>query len=86
MAFITKVYHPNVSPESGAICLDILQDQWSPALTIRTALISVQSLLSSPEPGDSLDTPVSQHYMSDKDSFNKTARDWTLSYATGQQL
>ncbi|KAI5993076.1 ubiquitin conjugating enzyme 1 [Pisolithus orientalis] len=83
--FITKVYHPNISPESGAICLDILQDHWSPTLTIRTALISVQSLLSSPESSDSLDTAASQHYVRNKDSFDKTARDWTLTYATGQQ-
>lgn len=25
MRFITKVYHPNVSSQSGAICLDILK-------------------------------------------------------------
>lgn len=46
------VWHPNVSSQTGAICLDILKDQWSPALTIKTALLSVQSLLCSPEPSD----------------------------------
>ncbi len=52
MRFITKVWHPNVSSASGAICLDILKDQWSPALTLKTALLSLQALLSSPEPAD----------------------------------
>jgi ubiquitin-conjugating enzyme (huntingtin interacting protein 2) len=66
MRFITKVYHPNISSQTviiplclqridfvqGFICLDILKDQWSPVLTIRSALISLQSLLSSPEPND----------------------------------
>ena len=48
--FVTRVWHPNVSSQTGAICLDILKDNWSPALTIKTALVSLQALLSTPEP------------------------------------
>lgn len=37
MKFITKVYHPNISSASGAICLDILKDAWSPVGRITNA-------------------------------------------------
>ncbi len=41
-----------MSSANGAICLDILKDQWSPALTLKTALLSLQALLASPVPDD----------------------------------
>ncbi|EJD37495.1 hypothetical protein AURDEDRAFT_116792 [Auricularia subglabra TFB-10046 SS5] len=81
MKFITKVYHPNVSSASGAICLDILKDAWSPVLTLKSTLISLQSLLCSPEPNDPQDAEVAKHYLTSRESFNDTARYWTQLYA-----
>ena len=86
MKFITKVYHPNVSSASGAICLDILKDAWSPVLTLKSTLISLQSLLCSPEPNDPQDAEVAKHYMTSKQSFNDTARYWTQIYAGGPEV
>ncbi|KAF8989018.1 ubiquitin-conjugating enzyme/RWD-like protein [Cyathus striatus] len=83
MKFITKVYHPNVSSASGAICLDILKDAWSPVLTLKSTLISLQSLLCSPEPNDPQDAEVAKHYMTSRSSFEDTAVYWTQVYAGG---
>lgn len=85
MKFITKVWHPNISSASGAICLDILKDQWSPALTIKTALLSLQALLSTPEPNDPQDAVVAKQYLSDKREFDRTAMEWTKEYAHSEQ-
>ncbi|KAJ7660429.1 ubiquitin-conjugating enzyme/RWD-like protein [Mycena rosella] len=82
MKFLTKVYHPNVSSASGAICLDILKDAWSPVLTLKSTLISLQSLLCSPEPNDPQDAEVAKHYTTSKRSFEETAVYWTKTYAT----
>mmetsp|Transcript_7854 Transcript_7854/g.11315 ORF Transcript_7854/g.11315 Transcript_7854/m.11315 type:complete len:194 (-) Transcript_7854:1692-2273(-) len=81
MKFDTKIWHPNISSQTGAICLDILKDQWSPALTIKTALLSLQALLCSPEPGDPQDAQVAKMYLNDRPKFDQTAKFWTETYA-----
>jgi len=83
MKFDTKVWHPNISSDSGAICLDILKNEWSPALTVRTALISLQALMSAPEPDDPQDAVVAKQYKESRDEFTKTAKFWTDTYAAG---
>lgn len=81
MKFVTKIWHPNISSDSGAICLDILKNEWSPALTIRTALISLQALLSAPEPDDPQDAVVAKQYKEHHEEYKKTATFWTETYA-----
>ena len=81
MRFDTKIWHPNISSQTGAICLDILKDEWSPALTIRTALLSLQALLCNPEPDDPQDAVVASQYKSNRELFNQTARAWTGEHA-----
>lgn len=80
--FSTRIWHPNISSVTGAICLDILKDQWAAAMTIRTVLLSIQALLASPEPDDPQDAVVAKQYKDNPELFKKTAQHWTHVYAT----
>eukprot|EP00294_Goniomonas_avonlea_P014777 CAMPEP_0114541880 /NCGR_PEP_ID=MMETSP0114-20121206/1540_1 /TAXON_ID=31324 /ORGANISM="Goniomonas sp, Strain m" /LENGTH=151 /DNA_ID=CAMNT_0001726145 /DNA_START=11 /DNA_END=466 /DNA_ORIENTATION=+ len=80
--FLTKIYHPNVD-KLGRICLDILKDkQWSPALQIRTVLLSIQALMSAPNPDDPLDEGVAKAWKTNEAQALQTAREWNRQYAS----
>jgi len=78
--FMTKIYHPNVD-KIGRICLDILKDKWSPALQIRTVLISIQALVGAPNVDDPLDVQVAEAWKADAAAAQRTAAEWTLKFA-----
>lgn len=57
-------------------------DKWSPALQIRTVLLSIQALLSAPNPDDPLATDVAKHYKENEKDAQRVSREWTEKYAS----
>ncbi|GAB5356727.1 hypothetical protein AAMO2058_000313900 [Amorphochlora amoebiformis] len=80
--FRTRIYHCNID-KNGYICLDILKDNWSPALTISKVLLSITALLTDANPKDPLDAKIAQEYNTNREEHDKMAREWTRRYATG---
>ena len=62
--FVSKMFHPNVYADGG-ICLDILQNRWSPTYDVSAILTSIQSLLDEPNPNSPANSVAAQLYQVD---------------------
>lgn len=71
--FTAEMFHPNVYTD-GTLCLDIIQDKWSPIYTVNTILTSIQSLLTDPNPSSPANPEAAQLYNADMDAYKKKVR------------
>lgn len=79
---LTTTWHISCcSCSKGAICLDTLAQHWSPVLTLKGALISIQGLLASPEPKDPQDAEVAGMLLKDPKEFEYKAHAWAVKYS-----
>eukprot|EP01067_Filipodium_phascolosomae_P001777 Filipodium_phascolosomae@DN2137_c0_g1_i3.p1 len=71
--FITKMFHPNIY-QDGQICLDILQNQWSPIYNVSAVLTSIQSLLCDPNPNSPANQEAAKLYVDDRREYNRKVK------------
>ncbi|KAG9311329.1 ubiquitin-conjugating enzyme/RWD-like protein [Chiua virens] len=76
VTFATRIYHMNIS-DKGGVCIDILKQNWSPALSLFKVMLSLSSLLTDPNPLPSIAT----EYTRNRAQHDRTARRWTELYA-----
>lgn len=82
IAFRTKIWHPNVEPKSGAICLDVLRDRWTPIITLKDVFeLYIPQLLQYPEPSDPFNSQAAAMMSTNLEDYNAYVRDYVSKHA-----
>uniref|UniRef100_A0A0E0KZ92 E2 ubiquitin-conjugating enzyme n=1 Tax=Oryza punctata TaxID=4537 RepID=A0A0E0KZ92_ORYPU len=72
--FVSRMFHPNIYAD-GSICLDILQNQWSPIYDVAAILTSIQSLLCDPNPNSPANSEAARLFSENKREYNRKVRE-----------
>jgi ubiquitin-conjugating enzyme E2 A len=72
--FISQMFHPNVYG-TGELCLDILQNRWSPTYDVAAILTSIQSLLNDPNTSSPANVEASNLYKENRKEYTKRVRE-----------
>jgi ubiquitin-conjugating enzyme E2 A len=72
--FVSTMFHPNVYG-TGELCLDILQNRWSPTYDVAAILTSIQSLLNDPNTSSPANVEASNLYKDNRREYTKRVRE-----------
>ncbi|KAL7513379.1 hypothetical protein ACHAXN_010430 [Cyclotella atomus] len=72
--FLTKIYHPNVDPQTGAICVNTLKKDWTPTTSLSHVLTVIRCLLIVPFPESSLNDEAGKNFMESYDEYARRAK------------
>ena len=72
--FISNIFHPNVYKD-GKICLDILQNNWSPVYDVQSILISIQQLMTDPNNKSPANMEASQLHQNNYKEYQRRVRE-----------
>ena len=71
--FTSEMFHPNIYPD-GTLCMDLIQDNWSPIYTVCSILIAIRSLLTDPNCASPANPEAAHLVQSDKKAYGRRVR------------
>jgi len=83
IGFINKIYHPNIDSGSGTVCLDVINQAWSPIYDLVNIFeIFLPQLLTYPNPTDPLNGEAAAKLQRKPEEYNTTVKEYVAKYAT----
>ena len=71
--FTSEMFHPNIYPD-GTLCMDLIQDNWSPIYTVCSILIAIRSLLTDPNCASPANPEAAHLYQTDMKQYSRKVR------------
>lgn len=82
IGFVNKIFHPNVDEGSGSVCLDVINQTWSPMFDLINVFeVFLPQLLLYPNPTDPLNGDAAALLMREPTSYNTRVKDYVKRYA-----
>lgn len=87
IGFDTKIYHPNIDEHSGSVCLDVINQTWSPMFTITHIFETfLPQLLDYPNASDPLNGDASALYLNNRDKYEEKVKTYVAKYANPRDV
>ncbi|PIN05825.1 Ubiquitin-protein ligase [Handroanthus impetiginosus] len=82
IGFTNKMYHPNVDETSGSICLDVINEKWSPMFDLVNVFeVFLPQLLLYPNPSHPLNGEAAALMMRDQNAYEERVKEYCQKYA-----
>ncbi|KAJ9072072.1 ubiquitin-conjugating enzyme E2 H [Entomophthora muscae] len=83
IGFMNKIFHPNIDELSGSVCLDVINQTWSPMFDMKNIFeVFLPQLLRYPNPTDPLNGEAAALLMRDAASYDVKVKDYVVRFAS----
>ncbi|KAK9373946.1 ubiquitin-conjugating enzyme type E2 [Lipomyces chichibuensis] len=87
IGFMNRIFHPNIDELSGSVCLDVINQTWSPMFDmINIFEVFLPQLLRYPNPTDPLNGEAAALLMREPKAYENKVKDYVNKYASAEAM